>query len=75
MASPGQWVLDGARWGGAQSFLESWWGLAVERSTIWVGWAFAVEGACWPSSPTSMASSLSAERSDSSSSEGGVASG
>jgi len=45
-------------------------GMGVERSTVWAGGASGVEGAGRPSSPTSMASSLLEEASDSSSSEG-----
>ena len=50
-------------------------GLGVERSTVWVVRALGVEGAWRPLSPTSMASALSEEASDSSSSEDGVVSG
>jgi len=49
-------------------------GLGVERSTVWAGGALGVEGVGWPSSPTSMACSLSEEASDSSWSEGAGAS-
>jgi len=42
---------------------------------VWVGGALGVEGACWPSSPTFMAASLSEEASDSSWSERERASG
>jgi len=68
----------GASWdplGGAGASLVCWRGLGVERSMVWVEGASGVEGAGWPSSPTSMASSLSEEASDSSLSEGGGASG
>jgi len=50
-------------------------GCGGERSTVWVEGASAVVGARWPSSPTSIASSLSEELSDNSLSEGGGASG
>jgi len=75
VASLGQWVLAGARWEGAGSFQEWRRGLGVERSTVWMGGASGAEGDCWALSPISMASSLSEEVSDSSSSEGGWASG
>jgi len=61
--------------GGEGSFPE-WRGvLGVQSSMVWVEGALRVEGACWPSSPTSMACSLSVEASDGSSSEGREASG
>jgi len=72
----GTWPV-GACWGpprGARASLGRR-GLGVERSTVWVAGALGVEGAWRPSSPTSMASSVSEEASDSSSSEGGEASG
>jgi len=62
----------GAGWdplGGASR--DPWGGLGVER---WMGWAGGVSGVAGSgrlSWPTSMASSLSEEASDSSSSEGG----
>jgi len=68
----------GAGWGplgGAGSFLEWQRGLGVERSTVWVRGALGVEGPGRPSSPTSMASSLSEEASNSFSSEDAGASG
>jgi len=61
--------------GGAWVSFERRTGLVVERSTLCAGGASGVEGAGRPSSPTSMASSLSEEASDSSSSEGAGASG
>jgi len=64
----------GAGWdplGGAGAFLFCWRGPGVERSMVWVKGASGVAGAGPQSSPTSMASSLSEEASDSSSSEGG----
>ena len=67
----------GAGWdplGGAGASLVCWRGLGVERLMFWVEEASGVEGAGWPSSPTSMASSLSEKASDSSSLEGGGAS-
>jgi len=73
----GAWLV-GAGWGplgGVGVSLVCRRSLRVERSMAWAGGALAVEGAGWPSSPTSMASSLSEEASDSSSSEGGGASG
>jgi len=72
----GTWLV-GSGWGplgGARASLGRR-GLGVERSTVWVAGALGVEGAWRPSSPTSMASSPSEEASDSSSSEGGAASG
>jgi len=42
---------------------------------VWVAGALGVEGARWPSLPTSMAPLLSEKASDRSSSEGGGASG
>jgi len=75
VAGSGQWVLAGTCWGGAGASLDCWRGLAVGRSTGRVVRASGVVGAGWPSSPTSMASSISEEASDSSSSEGGGASG
>ena len=68
----------GAGWdplGGAGASRVRWVGFGVERSTGWAEGASGVVGAGRPSSPTSMASSLSEEASDSSSSEGGGASG
>jgi len=74
----GAWPV-GAGWGplvgGAGAFLVYWGGLGVERLMVWVEGTSGVEGAGRPSSPTSMASSLSEQASDSSSSEGGGASG
>ena len=61
--------------GGAKVLLVCRGGLGVERSMVWVEGASGVVGAGRPSSPTSMASSLSEEASDTSSSEGGGASG
>ena len=61
--------------GGAGTSPEGRRGLGVERSMVWVGGALGLGGAWWLSSPTSMASSLSEEALDSSSSEGGAASG
>jgi len=77
VTSGGAWPV-GAGWdplGGAGASLVCWRGLGVERSMVWPEGASGVEGAGWPSLPTSMASSLSGEASDSSSSEGGGASG
>jgi len=68
----------GAGWdplGGAGASRVCWAGGEVERSMGRVEGGSGVVGAGWPSSPTSMASSLSEEASDSSSSEGGGASG
>ena len=68
----------GAGWdplGGAGASRVCWGGLGVERSIVWVEGVSEVPGAGRPSSPTSMTSSLSEEASDSSSSEGGGASG
>ena len=68
----------GAGWdplGGAGASLVRWAGLGVERSMGRVEGASGVAGAGRPSSPTSMASSLSEEALDNSSSEGGGASG
>jgi len=70
VAGPGQWVLAGTRWGGAGASLECWRGLWVERSVGLVEGASEVGGAGRPSSPTSMASSLSEEASHSPASEG-----
>jgi len=73
----GAWPV-GSGWGplgGAGSFLNCWGGLGVARSMVWVEGASGVEGAGRPLSPTSMASSLSEDVSDNSSSEGGVALG
>jgi len=73
----GTWPV-GAGWGllgSARASLGRWGGRGVERSTVWVAGALGAEGAWRPSSTTSMASSLSEEGSDSSSSEGGLASG
>ena len=73
----GTWPV-GAGWdplGGKGASLGRLGGLGVERSTVWVEGALGVENVWWPSSPTSMASSLSEEASDSSSSEGGEVSG
>jgi len=67
----------GAGWGplgGARVSFDWRMGLGVETLMVWVGGASGVEGAGRPSSPTSMASSLSEEASDSSSSEGAGAS-
>jgi len=67
----------GAGWdplGGAGASLDCWRGLGVERWMAWVEGASGVVGAGRPSSPTSMASLLSEEASDSSWSEGGGAS-
>ena len=61
--------------GGAVASGECWRALGVERSMGWAGGASEVAGAGRPSSPTSMASSISEEASDSSSSEGEGASG
>jgi len=61
--------------GGAGASQDCWRGLGVERSMGRVEVASRVVGAGRPSSPTSMASSLWEEASDSSSSEGGGASG
>jgi len=61
--------------GGAGASRDCWRGLGVERSIGRAEGASGVMGAGRPSSPTSMASSLSEEASDSSSSEGGEASG
>jgi len=66
----------GASWdllGGAGAFLDCWRGLGVERSKAGVEGASGGVGAGRPLSLTSMASSLSEETSDSSSSEGGGA--
>jgi len=68
----------GAGWdplGGAVASRDCWRGLGVERSTERAKGASGVVGAGRPSSPTSMASSLSEEASDSFSLEGGGASG
>jgi len=68
----------GAGWdplGGAGASQDCWTGLGVERSMGWAEGASGVAGAGRPSSPISMASSLSEEASDYSSSEGGGASG
>jgi len=68
----------GAGWdplGGAGTSLVCWRGRGVERSMVWAEGASGVEGPGWPLSPTSIASSLSEEGSDSSSSEGGGALG
>jgi len=68
----------GAGWdplGGAGASQDCWRGLGVERSMGRADGATGVVGAGWPSSPTSMASSLLEEVSDSSSSEGGEALG
>jgi len=72
----GTWPV-GAGWDPLGSARAVGWGggVGVERSTVWVVGALGVEGAWRPSSTTSMASSLSEEASDSSSSEDGVASG
>jgi len=72
----GTWPV-GAGWGplGSEGASLGRRGLGVERSTVWVAGALGVSGVGLPSSPTSMASSLSEEASDSSSSEGGEASG
>ena len=67
--------LEGVTGGGAGAFLVCWRGLGMERSTVWVEGALGVEGPGRPSWPTSMASSLSEEASDSSSLEGGGGSG
>jgi len=61
--------------GGAGASRVCWVGLGLERSMGRVEGASGVVGAGRPSSPTSMASSLSEEASDSSLSEGGGASG
>jgi len=53
--------LEGVTGGGAGVSLVCWRGLGVERSMVWAERALGVEGAGWPSSPTSMASSLSEE--------------
>jgi len=74
-AGPDQWVQAGARWGGVEASLVCWSGPGVERSMVLADWGSGVEVAGWPSSPISMASSVSEEASDSSSSEGGGASG
>jgi len=68
----------GAGWdrlGGAGASRDCWRGLGVERSMGRAGGVPGVAGAWRPSSPTSMASSLSEETSASSSSDGGGASG
>jgi len=67
----------GAGWdplGGVGASRDCWRGLAVETSLGRAGGAPGVVGAGRPSSPTSMASSLSEEASDSSSLKGGGAS-
>ena len=61
--------LEDVSGGGTGASLVCWRGLRVERSMVWAEGALGVEGAGWPSSPTSMASSLFQEASDSSSSE------
>jgi len=64
----------GAGWdplGGAGASLDWWRGLGVEGSIVQAGGASGVVGAGRPSLPTSMASSLSEEMSDSSLSKGG----
>jgi len=75
VAGPCQWVLAGTRWGGPGASRDCWRGLGVERSMGRAEGASGVVGAGRPSSPTSMAFSLSEEASDGSSSEGGGASG
>ena len=70
----GTWPV-GAGWGLPGSERASVGGLGVERSTVWVAGVLGAGGAGRPSSPTSMASSLLEEASDSSSSEGGEVSG
>ena len=60
---------------GAGASRDCWRGLGVERSMERAEGALGVAGAWRPSSPTSMASTLSEEASYSSSSEGGGASG
>ena len=69
----GRPVQVGAGWdplGGTGASQDCWRGLGVERSMGKADGASGVEGAGRPSSLTSMASSLSEEASDSSSSEG-----
>jgi len=61
--------------GGAGASRDCWSGLGVERSMGRAEGASGVVGAGLPSSATSLASSRLQERADSSSSEGGVASG
>jgi len=68
----------GAGWdplGGAGASLDCCGGLGVERSMVWVEGTSGVLGAGRPSLPKSMVSSLSEEALDSSSSDGGGASG
>jgi len=74
----GRPLAVGAGWdplGGAGASRDYWRGLGVKRSMRRADGALGVVGAGRPSSPTSMASLLWKEASDSSSSEGGVASG
>ena len=75
MADPGQRVLAGTRPGGRGASLDCWRGLRVESSMVWVEGASGVVGAGRPSSRISMASALSEEAADISSSEVGGASG
>jgi len=68
----------GAGWdplGGAGALLVCSRDLGLERLMVWAGGASGVEGAGWPSSPTSRASLLAEVALDSSSSEGGRAPG
>jgi len=66
--------LEGVTGGGGGASPNCWRGPGVETSRVWAEGASGVVSARWLSSRTSMASSLSGEASDSSSSEGGGAS-